>query len=154
MVMRVSHNDYPKCQKEIHTGSIIANENTALLYYVVIKGGGHRSINFLHHWAVDPVRLGGVFYGKKLIQIAKNILEMVFCNAFQSLDPRILQKYFNLDDSESSTMLGLDILPPLYQGVSVGGEARKAFTLHCQTSVDSDLKEWPSIRSKQGQKEW
>jgi hypothetical protein len=74
---------------------------------------------------------------------------MVLCKEFQSLASSILQWYFNLDDSESSTMLGLNIVPPLYQGVSLGKGIQRTFTLCCQDSVDSDIKEWPSIRSKQ-----
>jgi hypothetical protein len=51
-------------------------------------------------------------------------------------------------------MLGLNIVPPLYQGVSLGKEIQRTFTLCCQDSVDWDIKEWPSIHSKQKQKEW
>ncbi|OKL63401.1 hypothetical protein UA08_02094 [Talaromyces atroroseus] len=131
----------------------LADDDSTLHYHVTSRGNGHRHPNFIQLWKTGPDQVGE-FYDQTLLTLAKNILEMILCMAFRSLPPTVLQEYFELLNVQHSTMLGLNIVPPLYQTVSLGQEVRRSFMILCEESVDSDIKEWPTVRSSQQKKRW
>lgn len=71
--------------------------------------------------------------------------------AFQSLLPRELEKYFGPPGMEGSKYsgVGLNIVPPLVQGRSLGPYVRHMFIIQLEQSPDAEIREWPSVRLKQ-----
>uniref|UniRef100_A0A093V5P7 Uncharacterized protein n=1 Tax=Talaromyces marneffei PM1 TaxID=1077442 RepID=A0A093V5P7_TALMA len=122
----VGQSNFPKRRENYHINAILANYDSALHYHVPIKGYGHRHPNFIQLWKTGPDQVGE-FYDQTLLILVKNILEMVPCMAFQTLPPTILKEYFEPENVQNSTMLGLNIVPPLYQTVSLGQEVSGGF---------------------------
>jgi hypothetical protein len=112
-----------------------------LHYYVVWKGQGHRSANFLLLWKLKSY-LGT---NEGVVTVYNNILEMFMCRVFQSLPFNTLKRYSGINQEEHPT-LGLNIVPPLLQSRKLSSSVRHLFNCELQNSPDQDVREWPSVR--------
>jgi hypothetical protein len=68
------------------------------------------------------------------------------CYAFQSPPQATIKEYF--DDDETST-LGLNVLPPLFDGIPLSVEERVIYTTRCSDSKDSHINTFPAARKQQ-----
>ncbi|KAH8692894.1 hypothetical protein BGW36DRAFT_430639 [Talaromyces proteolyticus] len=128
-----------------HKNAILSGDDNTLHYYILVKGTGYRSANFLRLWTLDL----DSSMDQTLATLATNVLEMVFCKAFQTLPAATLERYFGSPVSESYSTIGLNVLPPLYQNLPLGGSFLQRFTLYCETSLDTEIQEWPQFRMEQ-----
>jgi hypothetical protein len=85
--------------------------------------------------------------------IAQNILEVSMCYAFQSLPPVTLHGIFGNVEENPYAGVGLNILSPLFQGLSLRVEARHYFAQQIADSPDPEIKNWPTIRAEEQAKE-
>jgi hypothetical protein len=76
---------------------------------------------------------------------------MLFCKEFHSLAESILTSYFpasNIESGEfSERARGLNVLPPLMQGLSMGG--RDLYKNLLLQSSDPEIRSWPDERKRQ-----
>lgn len=73
------------------------------------------------------------------------------CRAFESLPGKTLEKYFGpREDGKPYTNLGLNIIPPVLQGLSLGPSVRKLFSQDLEISTDPDINKWPRFRYEYG----
>ncbi|KAJ5587269.1 uncharacterized protein N7459_003034 [Penicillium hispanicum] len=146
---------YPGRSKEplerikVHNRQILRGSVSTLHYYIISQGQGHRKANWLKLWQVPE----GLQVSSTFRAVALNVLEMTMCRAFQSLPGDILETYYGPnEDGRPYSNLGLNIIPPVLQGLSLGPSARKSFSLGLEISPDSDIKGWPKFRYDYGKK--
>ncbi|KUL81541.1 hypothetical protein ZTR_10064 [Talaromyces verruculosus] len=135
----VGQSKFIERRKDCHIDAMIADNNTTLHYHVSSRGNGYHHPHFIQLWKTGHDEIGE-FYDQTLLTL--------------SLPPTVLQEYFELANIQQSTMLGLNIVPPLYQTVSLGQEVRRTFMILCEESVDQDIKDWPNVRTTQQKKYW
>lgn len=126
-----------------HKKAVKNGMNDTLLYYIIWKGDGHRHGKFLRLWTLVLPEV----HGEAIHAIFNNILEMVMAYAFQSLPPATLRTWFGGQTSYAG--VGLNVIPPVYQGISLAPKLRQAFKLQLTESLDPEIKEWPEFRMKQ-----
>lgn len=139
----------PAGRIKIHNRAILRGSRSTLHYYVTAQGQGYRAANWLKLWEVpEDNRLSSTFRA-----VALNILEMTMCSAFQSLPGSTLEIYFGPNkDEKPYSNLGLNIIPPVLQGLSLGPSVRKCFSLGLEKSADPDINGWPQFRHEYGKK--
>ncbi|KGO39200.1 hypothetical protein PEX1_063420 [Penicillium expansum] len=146
---------YPGQSKEppnrikIHNRAILRGSRSTLHYYVIAQGQGYRAANWLKLWEVPTdTQLSCTSRA-----VALNVLEMTMCRAFQSLPGSILEAYYGpKEDGKSYSDLGLNIIPLVLQGLSLGPSVRKSFSLSLEKSPDPDINGWPQFRYEYGKK--
>ncbi|KAJ5208039.1 hypothetical protein N7449_002418 [Penicillium cf. viridicatum] len=114
---------YPGQSKEppgrikIHNRAILRGSRSTLHYYVIAQGQGYRAANWLKLWEVPrDTQLSCTSR-----PVALNVLEMTMCRAFQSLPGSSLEAYYGpSEDGKPYSNLGLNIIPPVLQGLSLG----------------------------------
>ncbi|KAL2828778.1 hypothetical protein BDW59DRAFT_43980 [Aspergillus cavernicola] len=118
-----------------NTRGIYSTDTMTLLHYYVIKRGiGHRLANFLRLWTlicpdyVDPF----------VVAVFLNILEMAMCRALESLPNDVLEEYFGRRWGGYCNM-GLNIVPPTLQNVSLGSNTRRQFSIGLESSRDPGI---------------
>lgn len=75
------------------------------------------------------------------------------CSAFQSLPGSTLEAYCGPNNNEKPySNLGLNIIPPVLQGLSLGPSVRKCFSLGLEKSADPDINGWPQFRHEYGKR--
>jgi hypothetical protein len=123
-----------------HIHAVLLSQTSTLHYYIVWRGNGHRSSNFITLWAFpQPLPQD------EIINIQRNFLELVFCYAFRSLRQSTLEQIFgNMGDSEPD--IGLNVLCPLFQGYQVTSSERLAFRVELGKSSDPEIREWVAAR--------
>ncbi|KAJ5284085.1 hypothetical protein N7505_002065 [Penicillium chrysogenum] len=140
---------YPPGRIKIHNRAILRGSKSTLHYYVIAQGQGYRAANWLKLWeAPNDTQLPGTSRA-----VALNVLEMAMCRAFQSLPGSTLEAYFGpREDGKPYSNLGLNIIPPVLQGLSLGPSARKSFSICLEKSPDPDIIGWPQFRYEYGKK--
>ncbi|KAF3393630.1 hypothetical protein DPV78_009845 [Talaromyces pinophilus] len=129
-----------------HLKGAMRSKPTTLHYFVIWKGLGYRSMNFLRLWTLPGP--DSRFYHEEKSYIFSNVLEMVFCRVFQSLPQESLQDFFPEIKNQVYAGLGLNIMSPLYQGFTVHYSVRHRFALRAELSQDPEIQEWPSFRTR------
>ncbi|KAF4186711.1 hypothetical protein CNMCM7927_005255 [Aspergillus lentulus] len=136
----VGQSENPRNRIMQHLRAIINSEQSTLHYYIVAKGAGHRAINFMKLWTlVWPDHVN-----KHIPMVFANILEMFMARCFQTLAPGILEEYFGKGEYSGT---GLNVVPPLLQGVSLSPGARYTYSLQLEDSPDREIR-WPQYRLK------
>lgn len=146
---------YPGQSKEppgrikIHNRAILRGSRSTLHYYVIAQGQGYRAANWLKLWEVPrDTQLSCTSRA-----VALNVLEMTMCRAFQSLPGSSLEAYYGPSaDGKPYSNLGLNIIPPVLQGLSLGPSVRKSFSLGLEKSLDPDINGWTQFRYEYGKK--
>jgi hypothetical protein len=128
--------------------AITDSKRNTLHYCIVWKGDGNRRANFIRLWAL--ILLEGLDEG---IHNVFNNIEMVMCRVFQSLSPETLEKWFGTMPQGLYSGVGLNVLPPLYQGISVPPSIHHEFKLHLEGSRDLEIQAWTEFRRKQWEEE-
>ncbi|KAL4908410.1 hypothetical protein BDW74DRAFT_175093 [Aspergillus multicolor] len=142
----VGQSHHPKHRIMQHITAILNGEDSTLHYYIVAQGAGHRSVNFIKLWTlVWPDHID-----EQTPLVFANILEMFMARCFQSLAPGILKEYFGSETEYSGT--GLNVVPPLLQGISLTPRARYSYSLQLEKSPDLEIREWPHYRQEQRKK--
>lgn len=128
-----------------HIRAIQCGKSDTLHYYVISKGDGFRTANFVKLWSIglpdglDPA-----------IKITlNNIMEMVMARSFQSLPPEQLYDAFGPPEEGTYSFFGLNIISPLLQGRSLSPWIRRELTLPLLNSSDEDIRNWPNFRVQQ-----
>ncbi len=123
--------------------------------YILWPGNGHRIANFIKQWTLSgPEDLTNGKQEDRTCAL-QNVIEMVFCCAFHSLTRLVLEKYIQPSHSKHvGSDTGLDIIPPLLQGMCLGASIEHSFNIPLSDSKDSEIKAWrlydASITSKKG----
>uniref|UniRef100_A0A8H7TUC3 Uncharacterized protein n=1 Tax=Bionectria ochroleuca TaxID=29856 RepID=A0A8H7TUC3_BIOOC len=71
---------------------------------------------------------------------------MVFCFTFESLPGSVLEAFFG---ESLYSNLGLNVLPPLFQGMPVSSGFRSKYIKACTISSDDNIASFPTFRIKQ-----
>lgn len=123
-----------------HIHAVLLSMTNTLHYYIVWRGNGHRSSNFITLWAFpQPLPQD------EITKIQRSFLEMVFCYAFRSLRHSTLEQVFgNMGDPEAD--IGLNVLCPLFQRYQVTSRERLAFRVELGGSSDPEIREWVAAR--------
>ncbi|KAE8342644.1 hypothetical protein BDV24DRAFT_162177 [Aspergillus arachidicola] len=116
----------------------------SLHYFVIHKGNGMRAMNFIRLWSLTDHQS----FDQETKSVFSNILEMAFSFAFQSLPPNILEKYFGRLQGISYSGLGLNVIEPLLQGISLRSHIRQILNIKLGLSPDPHIRMWPSFREK------
>ncbi|KAB8261021.1 hypothetical protein BDV32DRAFT_148894 [Aspergillus pseudonomiae] len=116
----------------------------SLHYFVIHKGNGMRAMNFIRLWSFTDHEC----FNQETKSIFANILEMAFAFAFQSLPPNILEKYFGRLQGASYSGLGLNVIEPLLQGISLRSHIRQILNVKLGLSPDPHIRMWPSFRER------
>lgn len=141
----VGQSQNPASRIKQHMKAIVDAKCDTLHYYVVWKGEGHRRANFIRLWnLILPEKLD-----ESIHNIFNNILEMVMARLFQSLPSNVLKTWFGVADEGPYSKFGLNVVPPLYQGISLEAVVRQEFKVQLNDSLDSDIRSWPEFRRKQ-----
>lgn len=86
---------------QTHKHNISQRNNNTLHYYIIAMGEGHRRPNFLSLWSLPQGHHVDEKKRQRRDLLFNNILETVFCRAFESLPAETLQNYFG--PSEKTT---------------------------------------------------
>lgn len=100
-------------------------------------------MNFLKFWSIHDIDS----LDEESAVIFPNILEMSFSVAFQSLPLDAVMNFYGLDAKKYSNM-GLNVLPPLFQGINLKSHIRQAYTTPVADSPDPQIRSWPSYREE------
>ncbi|KAJ0417737.1 hypothetical protein BJY00DRAFT_315683 [Aspergillus carlsbadensis] len=128
-----------------HLTAAAKNNRETLHYYILSQGQGKRAMNYIRLWSL-PAQLAADAHGKQTRLLLNNILETLMCRAFQSLPKSELKLLFG--ESAYST-LGLNVLPPFLQGVSLSISTRVRYVDQAFESVDDEIRAWPMERKRQ-----
>lgn len=79
--------------------------------------------------------------------IFSNLLEKALAISFQSVPLHAVETFWGPTQNTYSNV-GLNVLSPLYQGISLKAHIRQAYTLHMEDSPDPHIQVWPSFREK------
>lgn len=100
-------------------------------------------MNFLKLWSIYDI---DSLDGESAV-IFPNILEMSFSVAFQSLPLDAVMNFYGLNPKEYSNM-GLNVLPPLLQGINLQSHIRQVYTTPVADSLDPQIRSWPTFREE------
>ncbi|KAK1139819.1 hypothetical protein N8T08_011144 [Aspergillus melleus] len=139
----------PAGRIKTHNRAILRGSRSTLHYHVIAQGQGYRAANWLKLWEVPK----DAQLSTTSRAVALNVLEMTMCRAFQSLPGNTIEAYYGPnEDGRPSSNLGLNIVPPVLQGLSPGLSVRKSFSLGLEESPDSDISGWLQFRYEYGKK--
>ncbi|KAM5378165.1 hypothetical protein ACJZ2D_004623 [Fusarium nematophilum] len=130
--------------REIRNGS-----TRHLHYFVLARGHGNRSAHFLRLWSDKNAPNTSNESGsaspeaRKRSSLIQNVLEAVFCRAFESLPPQVLNPLFG---EGAYSYVGLNILSPLLQGKGVSRTMRAKYLEYHQNSPDTDISAYVEFR--------
>lgn len=105
-------------------------------------------MNYIQLWTL-PSYVQTEDGGSRPQLLVNNILEMAMCRAFQMLPGSTLQRFFG--DQNNYTGCGLNILPPLFQGIKLPWTTLDTFTNELLDSPDPKIREFPKLRKEQKQ---
>lgn len=130
-----------------HAANILRGSNSSLHYFIIWKGNGHRTANFLRLWHMDKSS------GPKdelLCTLDRNILETIFAYIFQTLPQAILEDCFGdvTRNSGGSPGIGLNILSPLCQGAGVTSHDIGRAIQCLLDSPDPEIREYVAFRNQ------
>lgn len=125
-----------------HIRAMSNNEANTLHYFILSKGRGYRIANFIRLWTMRCPSYADI----AVPMILANIMEMFMARAFESLAPGILEKFFG---TAKYSGIGLNVVPPLLQGISLSPTTRFSYSLQLEASLDPEIREWPHIREKE-----
>jgi hypothetical protein len=74
---------------------------------------------------------------------------MFMTRCFQSLAPEILERFWGPLGENEYSRTGLNVVPPLLQGISIGPTVRYSYSLHLEASPDPEIQRWPAVRKGQ-----
>jgi hypothetical protein len=132
-----------------HLSSILKGKSDTLHYYICSRGGGHRSSSFIRLWILPPSPYNDKLVSESWYRLLHNILEMVFCRAFQSLPSRVLEKFFESPATGSYADVGLNVASPLLQSAVIDDVRKIQFTVDISKSQDPEVRQWVSVRQAQ-----
>ncbi|KYK56969.1 hypothetical protein DCS_03976 [Drechmeria coniospora] len=125
-----------------HSGEICNRNMNTLHYFVLAQGHGHRSARFLRLWTAPSLELAESSTEDDRIlataryRLLQNVLEMTFCRCFGSLPGRVLAGFFGPGDYAN---VGLNNLPPLFEGCNIPAFIRHKYSQYHQESPDPDI---------------
>ncbi|RWQ93316.1 hypothetical protein C8Q69DRAFT_446810 [Paecilomyces variotii] len=133
----VGQSSKPAHRIKQHMDAYFKRDQSTLHYYILSKARSHRSMGFIPLWSIPLSDSDESETCRHLL--LSNVLEMVMCRAFQTLSNAALQKFFGDADKSEYANVGLNILPPLLQGLEVSFE----------DSPDPQVQQWPKVRQEQ-----
>lgn len=140
----VGQSSLPKKRIREHIRCAASLIPQSLHYFVVWMGKGRRAMNFIKLWTLSHADSLDEEYRLTFA----NILEMSLSAAFQALPQHAIETYFGEMPWDTYSNVGLNILSPLYQGVSIKSHIRQAYTLQVGESRDPQIRMWPSFRNQ------
>lgn len=128
-----------------HLNASEKNRNNTLNYYIVSEGEGFRAMNYIRLWSLShSITIDGSTNESRTL--LNNILETVMCCAFQPLPSSEVGRVLGKGDFATT---GLNILPPLLQGIKLDIPARVERIKKCSNSIDEQIRRWPQERKRQ-----
>lgn len=136
-----------------HSAKILNGNVKALHYFVLARGRGHRSARFLRLWTcppgpsqTEPENRESEGATQSRFELTQNLLKMTFCRAFESLPASILTQFFG---PAAYSNVGLNNLPPLFQGGKFPSFKRARYLECHRASPDPDISAFVDIRKAQ-----
>lgn len=135
-----------------HAREICNGNVDTLHYYVLAHGNGHRYARFLRLWTAPPLVLpdgsaqNDAILASARFRLVQNVRKMTVCRAFQSLPDRVLTNFFGPADYSN---IGLNNLPPLFEGQDVPAFIRHKYSGYHQLSPDPDISGFAQARNTQ-----
>ncbi|KAK5989967.1 hypothetical protein PT974_08230 [Cladobotryum mycophilum] len=115
-----------------HSLSILSGHHDTLHYYIIWLGMGNRNTNFMRLWSI--LNATG---DEEWSSFRRNVLELMFCFAFQTLPPSELHHHFGgAAGGHSHQTLGLNVLSPLFQNSSPTAAHRTFARKALEVSID------------------
>ncbi|KAJ5179717.1 hypothetical protein N7492_002927 [Penicillium capsulatum] len=125
-----------------HAQEALRASLSSLHYFIVWMGNGHRSMNFIRLWSVPRNKMDMNHW----LIIKQNILESVFCKAFNShfgvLDGRTAEACLQENFVPQNPSFGLNLMTPLAQGGFKLGFERSQLVQAANHSPDSQILYW------------
>ncbi|KAJ9366058.1 hypothetical protein DTO282E5_9258 [Paecilomyces variotii] len=143
----VGQSSKPAHRIKQHMDAYFKRDQSTLHYYILSKARSHRSMGFIPLWSIPLSDSDESETCRHLL--LSNVLEMVMCRAFQTLSNAALQKFFGDADKSEYANVGLNILPPLLQGLEVSRSTRRLYTKGFEDSPDPQVQQWPKVRQEQ-----
>jgi hypothetical protein len=135
---------------QTHKHNISQRNNNTLHYYIIAMGEGHRRPNFLSLWSLPQGHHVDEKKRQRRDLLFNNILETVFCRAFESLPAETLQNYFGPSEKTTGySGVGLNVAPPVLQGVRLDSLQTMKFKISLAQSSDPEIRKWPEVRRNQ-----
>lgn len=133
-----------------HIGQIRRANTASLHHFILACGQGHRFANFLRLWHIGPGSL--VLSATQATvenDIVRNILKMSFCRTFKTLPDILLTEIFGPSPGrEGYANVGLNVLPPILQGLWVPPDQRDKYAKMQRVSSDPENTAWLDVRAK------
>ena len=143
----------PPVRIPCHIRMMKTGEMCTLHYYMFNVARQFRRWNFVRLWTITNLPEGTIddSTSEKRYTLLSNILEMTFCRVFQSLPATILEVFFGPLPNGEFSNLGLNVLPPLYQGDPQTSSLalRSYFRNLWKASPDIEIQSWPRVRKAQ-----
>lgn len=131
-----------------HPKYIRNGDTRSLHYFVLARGRGQRSAQFLRLWHSTNLTTASGNPARRLL--LRNILEMSFCRFFESLPTAVLTQFFG---PAKYSNVGLNNLPPLFEGRNIPSFLRAGYLEHHRESLDPDISAFVDIRKEQNLKQ-
>lgn len=133
-----------------HPSEIRNGSTRTLHYFVLARGQGHRYANFLRLWSTPALIADANQERSTSFQLVQNVLKMLFCRVFGTLPRNVLEDFFG---SANTSNIGLNNLPPLFQGTNASSSTRAKYLAYHQDSADPDIVAYVPIRILQKTRE-
>ncbi|KAJ5728487.1 hypothetical protein N7493_004817 [Penicillium malachiteum] len=135
-----------------HCRAIQKGKLSSLHYWMICDptARGYRFANFIRLWSFQVTFPQNT--DKDVVNGFENILETCFTCVFQTLSPSILD-LFGLRPEGNCSNVGLNIVPPLVQGIELAPTVRGDFTKYLEASDDPEIRDYNQNRSVGKKKE-
>ena len=132
-----------------HSEAIRAGHISSLHYFVLARGLGYRSGEFLCLWSSLPLSKisgGSATEAQKLARVRcrlmENVLEMTFCRACWSLSGFVFTAFFGPGEYAN---VGLNNLPLLFEGGDLSAFIRSKYSVYHWDFLDPDNRNFVGI---------
>ncbi|KAJ5808567.1 hypothetical protein N7474_009836 [Penicillium riverlandense] len=129
-----------------HITEVLHGRNNTLCYWVASKPG--RQLNFIRLWEIIEEDEDT----RQSIELLNNLLEMVFCLAFQSLPLPTLERFLGAG-TEGFSLQGLNVISPLLQNVILTPKERAECRSWLAHSPSYETQEFAKARQAQLQQQ-
>jgi hypothetical protein len=132
-----------RCLIKEHGHAFRIGKRTTLLYWICSRDNGERCANFIRLWEMSRNIPKGQWR-----DVITNVLEMVFCEAFESL-PSASQKLFYSTSRPSNRGFGLNVMPPLLQVLRLNPAQKTVWNIPVSNSTDPEIRLWLEVKDKE-----
>src|SRR5438034_855938 len=139
----------PRVRIQQHFDAYTDKKTHTLFYFILSKDRYFRSLSVAQLWSIPIDASEGDQVAKERHLLYNNLLEMVMCRAFQTLSNLSLREFFGDQELDQYANIGLNVLPPLFQGLKMPPTRKQTYYRGFNNSDDPQVRHWPSERARQ-----